>query len=133
MPRSTRGAYGLSVSVATETIGNVRNKTRIANVKLQLDARRAELAERLSRLDRDAKRVSEPLSADFAEQAVQRENDDVVDRLRESTAGQLRQVTDALASIADGTYGRCVRCGDLIESARLDALPASTRCIACEG
>jgi len=102
------------------------------DLKSHLSKRRAELAERLSRLDRDAQRVSEPLVADFAEQAVQRENDEVVDRLREGTAAELRSISTALTRIAQGTYGLCMECGERIEAARLEAMPATSHCLDCE-
>jgi RNA polymerase-binding transcription factor DksA len=99
----------------------------------RLNALRSDLAERLARLKQSARRAGEPLSADFAEQAVERENDDVVDRLREATVAELASVSRALARVADGTYGRCLRCGEDIEPARLQALPASAYCAACQG
>jgi RNA polymerase-binding transcription factor DksA len=99
----------------------------------RLEALRIELSERLARLKQSARRADEPLSADFAEQAVERENDDVVDRLREATTAELSSVSKAIRRIADGTYGRCLRCGEDIEAARLQALPASAHCAACQG
>ncbi|MGD9986605.1 TraR/DksA family transcriptional regulator [Pseudonocardia sp.] len=33
--------------------------------------------------------------------------------------------------LADGTYGRCARCGGPIPPERLDALPAAETCVAC--
>jgi RNA polymerase-binding transcription factor DksA len=97
----------------------------------QLNARRDELTDRLSRLNQEARRSAEPLVADFAEQAVQRENDDVVDRLRETTTAELREVRNALRRVADGTFGRCLHCGSPIEAARLRALPFSSLCMSC--
>ena len=41
------------------------------------------------------------------------------------------QLDAALARLDAGTYGRCERCGEPIARARLDALPATTVCIAC--
>lgn len=46
-----------------------------------------------------------------------------------------REEIDALdraaTRLADGTYGRCTRCGAVIAPERLDALPAAETCIAC--
>ncbi len=42
------------------------------------------------------------------------------------------QALDAAAErLAAGTYGICERCGNPIAPERLDALPATTRCIHC--
>ena len=37
----------------------------------------------------------------------------------------------ALARIADGSFGMCVRCGKAIGSARMSALPTAELCIDC--
>jgi RNA polymerase-binding transcription factor DksA len=53
----------------------------------------------------------------------------------EALAGELRdalaEVEAAIARVAEGTYGRCERCGEPISAARLEAKPAARRCIAC--
>ena len=40
-------------------------------------------------------------------------------------------VEQALARVAEGTYGRCETCGGPIPPGRLEALPAVTTCVAC--
>ena len=37
----------------------------------------------------------------------------------------------ALRRTDEGTYGRCTACGDEINAARLEALPATATCISC--
>ena len=44
----------------------------------------------------------------------------------------LAGVEQALARLADGSYGRCVDCGSPIPHARLTAYPTAQRCIACQ-
>jgi len=51
--------------------------------------------------------------------------------LRNTLAGSLTQVEDALRAIDEGTYGRCEKCGDWIDPARLRALPFTDLCIHC--
>lgn len=48
-----------------------------------------------------------------------------------SLSASIRDIDAALAKIADGTYGVCETCGDSIGETRLEALPATIRCIAC--
>jgi len=43
----------------------------------------------------------------------------------------LGEVEAAIARLGDGTYGQCERCGQVIAPARLEAMPAARRCIAC--
>lgn len=41
---------------------------------------------------------------------------------------QLRNVNEALTSIEEGTYGKCIVCGKDIEEDRLNAIPSATTC-----
>jgi RNA polymerase-binding protein DksA len=52
--------------------------------------------------------------------------------LHDRAGHQLRLVDDALARIAAGTYGTCIRCGRPIAPERLEALPWAAHCIDCQ-
>jgi DnaK suppressor protein len=52
--------------------------------------------------------------------------------LRDRATQQLELVDAALARLDDGSYGRCLRCGEPIAPARLEALPWAPHCIACQ-
>ena len=41
-------------------------------------------------------------------------------------------VHDALAKLADGTYGRCETCDRPIPAARLEAVPYARHCLDCQ-
>ena len=47
-------------------------------------------------------------------------------------ANELRDVDEALARLAAGKFGLCVRCGEPIERERLDAYPAAKRHRRCQ-
>lgn len=46
-------------------------------------------------------------------------------------AAELLRIDQALARIADGSFGECVVCGDPIAPKRLDLAPATPTCLAC--
>ena len=69
--------------------------------------------------------------ADFAEQAQERQNDEVLRMLLVEAEAGLRLVELARQRLAEGTYGLCLRCGEPVEAARLQALPAAECCMAC--
>ena len=52
--------------------------------------------------------------------------------LRDKAAQQLGLVEAALARVADGSYGTCLRCGKPIAPGRLEALPWVAHCIDCQ-
>ena len=45
---------------------------------------------------------------------------------------ELANVEQALARLADGSYGECVDCGSAIPYPRLAAYPAARRCVGCQ-
>lgn len=49
--------------------------------------------------------------------------------LAHSLRDQIKHLDEALAAIATGDYGRCEVCGGDIGEARLEAMPATRRCI----
>ncbi|HXY74947.1 MAG TPA: TraR/DksA C4-type zinc finger protein [Dehalococcoidales bacterium] len=52
--------------------------------------------------------------------------------LERSIKEQLAAFDNALNKIANGTYGKCERCGKPIEPARLEAIPQARRCLRCK-
>ena len=97
-------------------------------LKIELQDRLAALQSRLSSLKKDA---TQSHSGDSAEQAQERENDEVVDAIGNETAQSIRVIQSALERIENGTYGVCDNCGEEIGRPRLEAVPEATRCVAC--
>jgi RNA polymerase-binding transcription factor DksA len=71
------------------------------------------------------------LSADFAEQATERENDDVLLALGDEWHHELQDIDHALDKLENGTYGECDTCGESINPARLEAIPTAHQCMMC--
>ena len=100
-------------------------------VRERLIKRREELRQRASDASADLRHEADPLSADFAEQVTQRENDDVLGAISHSAHAELQQVESALRRLASGRYSTCSGCGEDIEPERLAAVPYTDRCRSC--
>ncbi|MGH3165055.1 MAG: TraR/DksA family transcriptional regulator [Trebonia sp.] len=50
----------------------------------------------------------------------------------ETVMAQRTEVMAALARIDDGSYGRCVDCAGPVPEPRLEARPATARCVPCQ-
>jgi RNA polymerase-binding protein DksA len=98
----------------------------------RLKTRFDEIQARLRAITRDLRHANQPLNADFAEQAVELENDQVLDALDDSIRAEMEQIERAWARMDEGVYGVCEACGKPIAAKRLEAVPFATRCIACE-
>ena len=99
-------------------------------VREKLSTTRKELLRRLEGIRQDV-RNTEALAQDFAEQAVERENEEVLDALEVAARAELRQVDAAFERIERDEYGLCVECGNAIPTGRLEVLPYTDRCVSC--
>ena len=97
-------------------------------LKAELEERLAMMQARLASIKKD---VTQGHSGDSAEQAQERENDEVVDAIGNETRQSLYDIQVALDRIADGSYGECEVCGEDIGEGRLKAIPEATRCVNC--
>jgi len=100
-------------------------------IRQELLRRRAALERRVGVISTERRHERDPIESDFAEQATQRENDEVLDALDESGRRELEQVRAALARMDAGSYGTCSVCGEEIPAGRLRAVPTATTCVAC--
>lgn len=103
----------------------------MADRKVELEALRDELIDRLERYRGHKEHREGPLDKDMEEQAVEVQNDDVIDSLENEAEEELRQVMHALARIEAGEGDVCEVCEEPITPARLEALPFTTLCRAC--
>ena len=99
-----------------------------ASAKARLNSILAELEARQRRIGED---LDEPLDPDSSERAVEMEDDASLEGQAILLAREIASVKRALARIEDGTYGECVRCGEEIAVARLEARPEAALCINC--
>jgi len=92
---------------------------------------REQLASRLRRIHDDAAHRHQPLSPDAADRAQETENDEVLERLGQSTTALIGQYQHAIERIDAGHYGTCEVCELPIEAERLEAVPQATDCVSC--
>lgn len=100
----------------------------IERLRQQLTERLSELEGRLASVRQDLRKSH---SADSAEQAQERENEEVESAIGVEAEQSIREIRLALERLESGNYGECERCGEPIPEARLLARPETTRCVAC--
>lgn len=102
--------------------------TAITDPRATLDALAAEYAQRAEAIRCE---LVSPHSSSFPEQAVERQNDDVLRSLLAEAEHGLKEVAHARVRLAEGRYGICTTCGATIAPARLAALPTAELCVDC--
>lgn len=90
-----------------------------------------ELDDRLGKITDDVRHVNKPPEQDFSEQAVEAENNEVIDALGNAARDEVEKIKQAISRIDAGTYGICLICGEPIKKERLNALPYANQCIRC--
>ena len=90
-----------------------------------------ELTSRLNKIEKDIHRKESPVSADFAEQATETENDEVLAALEDETNETIANIKNSLKRMEEGSYGICAVCGIEIPEERIKALPYTDKCFDC--
>ena len=98
--------------------------------KHQLETRLADLTTRLTAIDAE---LDTHQNADWEELATEREGDEVLESMGRDGQAEIRRIRAALARVASGDYGTCVKCGAEIAEDRLDLLPETPFCRHCAG
>ena len=105
--------------------------TDLQAVREGLDARARQLEEEI-----ETKRASvdtlDDAVADQKDQAARSSEALTRDAEVERDLGELREIAEARARLAEGSYGRCLDCGEPIDARRLLVQPTAVRCIACQ-
>lgn len=96
-----------------------------------LATRRDELLLRVTKLKREVHNRDEPYPADFAEQAVELENLDVLFELDREGREELARVNKAIMRLENDEYNICMHCNNEINPERLEAIPYTELCIHC--
>ena len=103
----------------------------IEQYKQRLLELRSEYTQRIDKLHIDTHHEEHPVEKDFAEQVVQRENEDVLEALDDEAKRIVMQIDNALLRIESGDFGICQRCGNEIPEARLQVIPYAQYCVSC--
>ncbi|SET22077.1 TraR/DksA family transcriptional regulator [Thalassotalea agarivorans] len=99
-----------------------------SSLKESFTQRIVELQKRIDSIHAD---FAQGRNADWAEQARERENDEVLNALESEAKVEIQQLSDAILRIDAGTYGVCGSCGEDIAKQRLEVQPSATQCIKC--
>ena len=100
-------------------------------IKQKLIEQRDFLEQRISRTQKHIKHADGPPNQDFAEQATERQHEDVIYGLDEAARVELQQIKQALQRMENSEYGICQECGEQIPYQRLEAVPFTPFCKNC--
>jgi DnaK suppressor protein len=113
------------------------NRSRYAELKEMLEARRQEIQAEVQGRMRDVReegawggKLNDVLDAvESSEADIQEDIEFALIQMKSET---LNKINDALVRLEHGTYGYCFDCAEEIAEKRLRALPFAVRCKDCE-
>jgi DnaK suppressor protein len=107
----------------------------LEKIRLQLEAEKKELEERMSELSKqdpfaNPDRLNDNAASDT--DASEESNHDRVEAIVLELKTKLTEINDALMRVGSGKYGICKNCGNVIDTDRLDIVPETILCLNCE-
>jgi DnaK suppressor protein len=99
--------------------------------KAKLERRRQELMTLIQSGNAGIAQIRAEREIEFGDEAQSEEEQERIALIAEAEQAEVARIDAALARIAAGTYGRCARCGELIEPRRLEANPYAVQCTDC--
>ena len=98
------------------------------DVIAKLRLKREQLQSRVDSIKAD---ITQQHSHSWTEQAVERENDQVIDVIGNEAQATINDIDAALGRFEQGSYGICIDCGEDIDAGRLLIIIEAIRCINC--
>lgn len=103
----------------------------IRQAKKALTERREALMRIWRQTSDEERQISGAVEADWTDTASDNEAAKVLNVLSDKERREFEEIEAAMARLADGTYGLCLRCGRAIGRQRLMAIPEASLCLEC--
>ncbi len=107
-------------------------KKRLDQFKKRLEQRQQELRKLVSRTEQDGRSADEEAAQDIADKAANSYAKEFLFHQSNTDRQLLQMVESALSRIREGSFGECISCGNEINPKRLEAVPWTRYCIACQ-
>jgi len=124
--------YGFSQAVFLPLVGPQMEKKRLDYYRKKLQARRDELMKSIARTEEAGRQADEDTTVDLADKAANSYTKEFLFGQTDTDRTTLQLIEAALARMREGSYGLCASCENEIQVKRLDAVPWTKHCLACQ-
>ncbi len=123
-----------AITMATKIDGLSPNmeKKKLDTFKKRLEERQIALRRAVSRTEEDGRIADQDTAQDIADRAASSYTKEFLFSQSNNDRQLLQMVETALQRIREGAFGECVSCGNEINAKRLEAVPWTRYCIACQ-
>lgn len=108
------------------------DKKKLDNFKKQLETRQQDLRKIVARTEQDGREADVGTAQDIADRAANSYTKEFLFHQSNNERQLLQMVEVALTRIREGVFGECINCGSEINAKRLEAVPWTRYCIACQ-
>jgi DnaK suppressor protein len=108
------------------------DKKKLEGFKKRLEERQQALRKAVSRTEEDGRIADQDSAQDIADRAASSYTKEFLFSQSNNERQLLQMVETALQRIREGSFGECVSCGNEINPKRLEAVPWTRYCIACQ-
>jgi DnaK suppressor protein len=108
------------------------DKKKLDTFKKKLEERQQTLRKTVSRTEEDGRIADQDSAQDIADRAASSYTKEFLFSQSNNDRQLLHMVETALQRIREGAFGECVNCGNEINAKRLEAVPWTRYCIACQ-
>jgi RNA polymerase-binding transcription factor len=108
------------------------DKKRVEYYKKKLQALREELLKAIARTGQEGREADEDPTVDLADKAANSYTKEFLFGQTHTDRERLALVEAALERIREGTFGLCLSCQQELQQKRLEAVPWTRYCIACQ-
>jgi DnaK suppressor protein len=114
------------------TNGSELSEKQIAEFQARLERWLVELRVAAGQVTREGRELVDESALDVADRAVTSAAKEFLFRQAHERHCLLQMAEAALDRIRDGSFGQCLACGGLIGTKRLEAVPWTELCVACQ-
>jgi DnaK suppressor protein len=108
------------------------DKKKLDQFRKKLEERQSELRRVVTRTADEGRAADAEAAQDIADKAANSYNKEFLFHQSSSERALLNMVESALDRIRQGNFGQCISCGNDINPKRLEAVPWTRYCIACQ-
>ena len=108
------------------------DKKKLESFKKRLEERQLILRKAVSRTEEDGRIADQDTAQDIADRAASSYTKEFLFSQSNNDRQLLAMVESALLRMREGEFGECVSCGNEINAKRLEAVPWTRYCIACQ-
>ena len=125
-------SYRFLRAVLLPPVGPRMEKKRLEYYKKKLQARRDELMRSIARTEEAGRQADEDTTVDLADKAANSYTKEFLFGQTDTDRSTLQLIEAALTRMRAGSYGLCASCENEIQVKRLEAVPWTKHCLACQ-